>query len=88
MFTYPIVTPAKTSDERREQEAHTEGKVRIVLVLESDDRVSLQVGDVSVADAVLGTLNQHPAQVREEETTVSTVRILIGVGPSMFIKNM
>lgn len=80
--TYSEITPTQTSDEHREQETHNQSKVRVVLVLEGNDRVGFQVGNVSVTDTVLWALNKHPSKVREEETTMSTVGVLIGVGPS------
>jgi hypothetical protein len=51
-------------------------------MLELEQGVSLQIGNISIANTVFGTRHQHPAKVREEEATMSTIRVLVGIGPS------
>lgn len=75
--TSPVV-PSESSDDRWEHETHDGNQRQVELVLELDHWVTAQVGDVG--DTWLASwLDNHPAQVRPDQTVVSTVWVEIGV---------
>lgn len=82
------VTPAKTSDQRGHDQAEEDGKRRVVAVLELQQRIGLQVTNVSLDNLVelrapSITPPEHPANVRVEETTLGIVRIFDRVRESV-----
>ena len=62
------VTPAKTADEGREDETHGNDALDEVAVLPDDNRVLVEVGDVGTASTLRVLLEDHPAEVRVEQT--------------------
>jgi hypothetical protein len=74
------VVPEKTSDGRREDQTHEDDDLDVVLVLPNDDRVLVQVGDISAADTLGVLLHDHPAKVRVQKTLADGVGVLVGVG--------
>lgn len=78
----PPVIPSESGNGGWEDEAHEDDQRKVKLVLELDHGVSPQIGDVS--DTWLASrLDNHPSQMRPEETIVSSVRVKIGVGISV-----
>lgn len=78
--TTPPVTPAKTSDHHGENETHERDDFNVVAVLELNNGVLVQVGDVSAADTLGVLLHDHPSQVRVQETLADGVGIFLSVG--------
>ena len=76
------VTPEKTRDDRGNNEAHGDNERNVPSVLPSDNRVLGQVAHVGNTRPNAG-LDEHPANVRPEETTVSIVRVQLRVGVPM-----
>ena len=76
------ITPAETSDGSGNDEAHEEEHHNVVLVLECDDRVLAQVGDIGDTGLATGK-EDHPANVRPEKALVRRVRVKFGVGITM-----
>lgn len=74
------ITPAETSNESREDEAHTDDTLEEVLVLPDDNGVLVQIGDVSATHALGVLLEDHPAKVRVPETLADGVGILLSIG--------
>jgi hypothetical protein len=74
------VVPEKTGDGRGEDQTHEDDDLDVVLVLPNDDRVLVQVGDISAADTLGVLLHDHPAKVRVQETLADGVGVLVGVG--------
>ena len=74
------VTPAETSHESREDEAHKEDDLEIVLVLPDNNGVIVEIGDVGAANSLGVLLHEHPAEVGVEQTLPDTVGVLVGVG--------
>jgi hypothetical protein len=60
--TLPI-TPSQTSNEHREQHPEYQDDRSVVLVLPDDDRVFVQVGDVSPATVLWILIQNHPHKV-------------------------
>lgn len=77
--THPV-TPAKSSDECREDQAHEEHDLEVVLVLPDDDGVLVQVGDVGTADTLGVLLHEHPSEMAVQETLADAVGVLDGIG--------
>ena len=77
--THPV-TPAKPSDKCREDQAHEENNLEVVLVLPDDDGVLVQVGNVGAADALGVLLHEHPSEVAVQKTLANAVGVLDGVG--------
>lgn len=77
--TLPIV-PEKSSDGRREDQAHEENNLDVVLVLPDDNGILVQVGDVGAANALGVLLHDHPAEMAVEETLADAVGVLGSVG--------
>ncbi|KAI3484012.1 hypothetical protein L1887_53026 [Cichorium endivia] len=73
------VTPAQTGNKGRKAEAEEEEHGDVELVLELDDGVLAQVRDVGNTGLATG-LDEHPAEVRPEETEVGSVGVKVGVG--------
>jgi hypothetical protein len=76
----PPVAPAQAGDEAGEDHAHEDDGLEVVAVLEDDDGVIVQVGDVGAADALRILLHDHPAKVGVEEALADRVGVLVGVG--------
>lgn len=74
------VTPAKPSDDGREDQTHEENNLEVVLVLPDNDRILVQVGDVSAADALGVLLHEHPSEVAVQEALANAIGVLVGVG--------
>lgn len=74
------VTPAQASDNAGEANRHKEDDWDVVLVLEDDDGILVQVGNVGAANALGVLLHDHPSQVRVEETLANRVGVLLSVG--------
>jgi hypothetical protein len=60
--THPVV-PANARHESREDHAHDEQDLDVVLVLPDNDGVLVQVGDVGAADALRVLLHDHPTKL-------------------------
>jgi hypothetical protein len=78
--TAPPVTPTETSDHHGEDETHERDDFDVVAVLEFDESILVQVGDVSAANAFGVLLHDHPSQVRVQETLADGVGVFFGVG--------
>lgn len=76
------VTPPKTSDEGGEDKAHHKDEWDIVSVLPTDNVALGQIGNVRDAGLATG-LDEHPADVRPEETFMRVVRVQLSVGVAM-----
>jgi hypothetical protein len=76
------VTPKGTGNNGGQNDRHKEQQPDIVLVLEADNGVVDEVGDVSDTGLAAG-LENHPANVRPEQTVVSSIGIEISVGVTM-----
>jgi hypothetical protein len=74
------VTPAETCDKSREDEAHEENDLEVVLVLPDDNGVVIEIGDVGAANSLGVLLHEHPAEVRVKKTLPDAVGVLLGVG--------
>jgi hypothetical protein len=72
------IPPSKTSKKGREDEAHEDDQVEVPLLLPSHDGGLRQVRDVGRSDGSAG-LDEHPADVRVEEASMSVVGVEIGV---------
>ena len=79
--TTPVV-PSQASDDGGEDEANQQDQGQVELVLELDDGVSSQVGNVGNT-RLPSRLDNHPTDVRPEETIVGTVWVQVGVGVSV-----
>ena len=77
------VTPAKTANKGRDDKGHGDDTLDVVLVLENDDGVLVEIGDVGTADSLGVLLHDHPADVGVEETLADRVGILVGIGVSV-----
>lgn len=77
--TSPVI-PAEATDEHGEDKAHGDNALDEVGVLEDDDGVIVEIGDVSAANALGVLLHDHPSQVRVQETLADGVGILLGIG--------
>ena len=76
----PPVTPSETGNQHGDTQAHGEHDLDVVAVLPDDDRVFVEVGDISAANALGVLLHDHPSQVGVEQTLADGVRVLVGVG--------
>jgi hypothetical protein len=74
------VAPAEASHGGREEQAHEEEALDVVLVLPDNDRVLVEVGDVSAADALGVLLHDHPSEMAVQEALADAVGVLVGVG--------
>lgn len=52
-------------------------------MLDGNNGFSLKIGNIGMANTVLWAVDKHPSKVRKEETTVSAIGILVGIGPAM-----
>ena len=77
--TKPVV-PTDSRDQGREDQAHEEDDLDVVLVLPDDDLVIIEIGDVGAANALRVLLHDHPANVGVEKSLPDAIRILVGVG--------
>lgn len=77
------VTPSETANKGRDDESHGDDALDVVLVLEDDDGILVEIGDVGTADSLGVLLHDHPADVRVEETLADRVGILVGIGVSV-----
>ena len=76
------VSPSESSDGHREEESHGDDEREIPLVLPDDDGILGKIGDVG--DSRLSSrLEDHPSNVRPEQTLVRGVGIEFGVGVSV-----
>ncbi len=66
----------RPAEERREHEAHRHADPLHVLVLPTDERVLLEVRHVLVRRVGI-ELEEQPADVREEETLVDGIRVIL-----------
>lgn len=76
----PPVTPAETGNESREDQAHEEDDLEVVLVLPDNNGILVQVGDVGTANTLGVLLHDHPADVAVEQALADAVGVLAGVG--------
>jgi len=74
------VVPEETGNGRREDQAHGENDLDVVLVLPDHHGVLVQVGNVGAADAFGVLLHDHPAKMAVEEALANAVRVLARVG--------
>lgn len=77
--TTPPVSPAKTSDNGREDETHTQDQGNVVPVLPLHNPVLAQITDIGDSDLSSG-LDQHPSNVGPEEALLGGVGVKISVG--------
>lgn len=76
--TAPPVTPAKASNNRREQETKDDDQVQVPAMLPLDDLVLAQIADVRNTRLTAG-LDEHPANMRPPQTLVRVVRVELRV---------
>jgi hypothetical protein len=76
------VTPAESSDNRRENEGQNDREPGVVAVVPRHDLVLPQIAHVDEAGSAT-VLEDHPADVRPEKSLGSSVRVEIGVGVSV-----
>lgn len=81
--TTPPVTPAETGDQSRESQGHEENNLNEVGVLEDDDRVLVEIGDIGTAGTLGVLLDDHPAEMAVKQTLPDGVGVLLGVGVSV-----
>jgi hypothetical protein len=62
-ITTEPVTPAKTTHQGGETDAHEQNRLEVVSVLPDDDRALVQVANVSSADFLGVLLEDHPSHV-------------------------
>ena len=76
------ISPSESGDGHREEESHGDDEREIPLVLPDDDLV---LGEIrNIGDSGFSSrLEDHPSDVRPEETLVRGVGIEIGVGVSV-----
>ena len=74
------ITPAQSSNERREDEAHEDHNNKVVLVLPDNDGVLVQVRNIGTSNTLRILLKNHPSQMRVEQSFADTIRILVGIG--------
>ena len=74
------VTPAETSNDSGEDQAHGENALDVVAVLPDDNGVLVEIGDVGSALALRVLLEDHPADVGIEETLANGVGVLLSIG--------
>jgi len=77
--TSPVV-PAKTADQRGNNQSHGEDALDVVLVLEDNNGIVVEIGDVGTADSPGVLLHNHPSDVAVEETLTNGIGVLLGVG--------
>lgn len=76
------VTPAEARDESRRNERHGQEHLNIPAMLELDDGVTRKVANIS--NTGLPTwLQNHPANVRPQETVMRAIRVEVGIGIAM-----
>jgi hypothetical protein len=80
--TSPI-TPAKTGNGGRDEEAHDEDDDAVVLVLHADKEVGVEIGDIGTADTLGVLLEEHPSEMSIHQTLSDRVGVLLGIGVSM-----
>jgi hypothetical protein len=61
------VTPAETTGEQWEDQAHEDDDFDVVAMLPDDDRVIIEIRDVGAPNALWVLFDDHPAKVRVEE---------------------
>ena len=79
----PILTPAEDGDQSGETEAEEHSEGEVVLLLEHNDLVLLQVLHVGSATSLndqLVFLQKQPSAVREKQTILRVMGVLLGVG--------
>ena len=74
------ITPAQSSNERREDETHEDHNNKIVLVLPDNNGILVQVRNIGTSNTLRILLKNHPSQMRVEQSLADTVRILVGIG--------
>jgi hypothetical protein len=77
------VSPSKTSDEAREDQAHKDNGLEVVPVLPNNDRVIIQIRNVGSPNALWVLLHNHPSEMRIKETLANGVWVLVGIGISV-----
>lgn len=77
------VPPSKTSDETREDHSHEDNALDVVSVLPDNDWVIVQVGNVGTADTLWVLLQDHPSEMRVDESLSNGIWVLVGIGVSV-----
>lgn len=77
------IAPAQAGDAHGKQPGASEQHLAVVPVLPHDDGVGVEVRNVRAADLPRVLLEQHPAEVREEEAAQGVVGVLGRVGPAV-----
>lgn len=77
------VTPTETSDDGGKDQAHEKHALDVVAVLPDDNGIFVEIADVGSALALRILLENHPSEVRVEETLANGVGVLLGVGVSV-----
>ena len=76
----PPISPSEAGNQRRENHAHEDNALDVVSVLPDNDGIIVEVGDVGTADSLWVLLQQHPSEVRVDETLANGVWVLVGIG--------
>ena len=76
------ISPDHPRDDGGDDVAHEDEEHDVVLVLPPDDGVAVEVRDVSDTGFATGD-DEHPTDVRPEETLVGGIRVEVGVGISV-----
>lgn len=77
------VAPTETGNQGWQTDSGSEHDHKVVTMLENDDRVQSQVGDVSSGSVLWVSLGQHPAHVGVPETLTSVIWVSVCVGVSV-----
>lgn len=77
------VTPQETTEQGGEDDTHEDDALEVVAMLPDDDRILVKIGDVGSAGTLGVLLEDHPSQVRVEETLSNGVWILFGISVSV-----
>ena len=78
-----VITPAKTCNERWEDQTSENDDFQVVLVLPDNDWILIEIRNICSSYSFWVLLHQHPTEVRVEKTFADRVWVLLGVGISV-----
>lgn len=79
----PPVAPAEAGHQSREDQSHEKNDLDEVGVLEDDNRILVEIGDIGTAGTLGVLLDDHPANVAVEQALSDGVGVLLSVGISV-----
>lgn len=74
-----VITPAQTSDDRRNNEPDGDDEGDVPAVLPANDGIPAEVAHIGNTGLATG-LEDHPASVRPEQTLVGAIWVEVGIG--------